>query len=69
MPSLPSYCQTLTPTPSTQVMAVEVMRTCHTTEEVISRKKAIQKAQVDQDRLREVIHRNKSKDDFLMMHR
>ena len=50
-------------------MAVEVMRTCHTTEEVISRKKAIQKAQVDQDRLREVIHRNKSKDDFLMMHR
>ena len=52
-----------------QLMAVELLKVCHNTEEVIALKKYIQKAQQDQDKMREIIHQNKNKDEFLMAYR
>ena len=50
-------------------MAAEVLKVCHNTDEVIALKKYIQKANLDQEKMREVIQGNKNKDEFLTVHR
>ena len=50
-------------------MTTEVGKVSHTGEEVLALKKFIQKAAVDQEKMREAIQHAKGKDDFLMAHR
>jgi hypothetical protein len=54
---------------SSKVMSTEVSKVSHTTEEVIALKKYIQRANQDQEKLKEIIQKNKDRDEFLMNHR
>jgi hypothetical protein len=50
-------------------MVAEMGKPCSSGEEVLALKKYLTRSVTDQERLRELIQRNKEKDDFLAGHR
>eukprot|EP00775_Hariotina_reticulata_P006671 gene6671-6895_t len=52
-----------------QVMTAEVGKPCHSGEEVLALKKFISKCTLENERLKDIIATNKSRDDFLLRHR
>lgn len=52
-----------------QVMTTEAGKSCHSGEEVLALKKFISKSNLDNEKLKDVIAVNKSRDDFLLKFR